>query len=106
MHAKVAVTELEPRLAAELGHDLHRLPGLVRATPAALLVGNSGERVEDAVEVGRDMEAEHFDVVTDVADHRHRRRLHDLDEAAQKPRAADAAGKHHCLRHLEAGAGT
>ena len=52
------------------------------------------------------MEAEHLDVVADVADHRHRRRLHDLDETAQKPRAPDAAGKHHCLRHLDAGAGT
>ena len=94
VQAEVSVAELEPRLAAEPGHDLHRLPRLVRAAPAALLVRDAGERVEDAVEVGRDVKAEHLDVVADVADHGHRRRLHDLDETAQEARAADAAGEH------------
>ena len=37
------------------------------------------------------MEAEHLDVVADVSDHRDRRRLHDVGEAAQEACAADAA---------------
>ena len=96
---EIAVTELEPRLPAEPGHDLHRLPGLVRPPPAALLVRHAGERVEDAVEVRRDVEAEHLDVVADVADHRHRRRLHDLDETAQEARSADASREHDDCGH-------
>ena len=71
VEAEVAVAELEPRLSAEPGDDFHRLPGLVRPPPPALLVRDAGERVEDAVEVRRDVEAEHLDVVADVADHRH-----------------------------------
>ena len=67
MEAEVAVAEPEPRLAAELAGRLERVPGLVGAAPAALLVGDARERVEDAVEVGRDVQAEHLDVVADVA---------------------------------------
>ena len=73
---------------------LERVPGLVGAAPAALLVGHARERVEDAVEVGRDVQAEHLDVVADVADHRHVGRVDDRDDAAQEARAADAAREH------------
>ena len=46
------------------------------------------------------METEHLDVVADVADHGDRRRLHDLDEAAQEPGAPDAAGEHDDTIHV------
>ena len=52
-----------------------------------------GERVEDGVEVGRDVQAEHLDVVADVADDRHARRVDGLDEPAREAGAADAAGE-------------
>ena len=47
-----------------------RLPRLAGPAPAALLVVEACERVEDAVEVGRDRHPEHLEVVADVADDR------------------------------------
>ena len=88
---EVEVAELEPVLAAELADGLERVPGLVRAPPAALLVVQPGERVEDRVEIGRDVQPEHLDVVADVADHRDVTRLDDLDEPLDEPCAAHAA---------------
>src|SRR5262249_13404661 len=88
--ADVTVTEAEPVLTAEPADGLERVPGLVRAPPAALLVCDTGERVEDAVEVGRDVEAEHLYVVPHVSydgcvvsfDYSH--------DAAQEPRSTHA----------------
>ena len=57
--------QLSPPSAATVSSACQRL---VRAAPAALLVGEPGERVDDRVEVGRDVQAEHLDVVADVAD--------------------------------------
>ena len=71
-----------------------RVPGLVGAPPAALLVGDAGERVEDAVEIGRDVQAEHLDVVAHVAYDGYVVRFDYRDDAAQEPRAADAAREH------------
>src|SRR5205814_1824127 len=59
VQAEVEVAELEPRFAAEPLDRLERVPRLPGAAPAALLVREARERVEDAVEVGRDMEPEH-----------------------------------------------
>ena len=76
-------------------YGLERVPRLVRPAPAALLVGEPGERVEDAVEVGRDVQAEHLDVVADVADDRHARPGRRPRRAPrEEARAADAAGEH------------
>ena len=72
VEADVAVAELEPGLVvAELLRRLERVPGLAAPAPAALLVVHVGERVEQAVEVRRDVQAEHLGVVADVADHGH-----------------------------------
>ena len=66
MQAEVAVAEPEPALAGELGHRLERVPRLRRAAPAALVVGDARETVEDAVEVGAHVQAEDLDVVRNV----------------------------------------
>ncbi len=94
MQADVAVAEAEPRLAAELAGRGERVPGLVGAPPAALLVGHARKGVEHAVEVGRDVEPEHLDVVADVADHRDVVRVDDRHDAPKEARAADAARQH------------
>src|SRR5207253_1335015 len=93
MEPEVEIPELEPCLAAEGRDGFERAPGLVRAAPAALLVGEPREGVEDAVEVGRDVEPEHLQVVADVPDDRDVARRADLREAAHEPRPADAAGE-------------
>ncbi len=88
---EVAVAELEPRVGPEAARLPERVPGLVLATPAALLVQAAGERVEDRVEVRRDVEAEDLDVVADVADDRQLLRLDRLRERAGETGAAEAA---------------
>ena len=97
---EVAVAELEPRLVvAERPGRVERVPRLAAAAPAALLVVEVGERVDDAVEVGRDVQAEELVVVADVPDHRHLARPDEVDEAADEARAADAAREHDHFRH-------
>ena len=90
---EIAVAEPEPVLPAERGDGAERFPRLARPAPAAFLVVQPGERVEDAVEVGRDGETEDVQVVADVADHGHVARIDRADEAAREARPADAAGE-------------
>ena len=91
MQADVAVAELEPRLAAVCGRRLERVPRLVRAPPATLVVRQPGECVEHAVEVGRDRETEDLEIVADVDDRGHVCGVEHVDETAQETRATDAA---------------
>ena len=51
MEAEVEVTDPEPVLTAPLGRGSERVPCLARPPPAALVVTQPGERIEDAVEV-------------------------------------------------------
>ena len=90
----VAVAEREPALAAEpLGHA--RAPGTLSSpyAPAAFLVEEAGERVEDGVEVGRDVQAEDLDVVADVHDRRHALRADRPRERVHEPRASETAAE-------------
>src|SRR5205085_2240263 len=64
--AEIAVAEAEPALAAELGDRLERAPRLAGASPTPLVVAEAREPVDDAVEVGADVQAEDLDVVRDV----------------------------------------
>ena len=80
-------------VAAERDRRLERVPALVRATPTPLLVGEACKRVEDAVEVRRDVEAEDLEVVADVPDHRELGRVDHVDEPAKEARTADSAAE-------------
>ena len=93
MQPEVEVAELEPAFAAQLANRLEGAPRLVRSPPAALVVAESRNRVDDRVEVGRDMEPEHLDVVADVSDDRDVRGRNDVHQAADEPRAANSAGE-------------
>ena len=91
MKSEVTVAELEPRLVvAERLGGLACVPGLPAAAPAAPFVVEAGERVYQAVEVGRDVEAVELVVVADVADHGHRLGPDHVDQAADETGAADA----------------
>ena len=91
VEADVAVAEPEPRLAAERRHGVEHLPALTGAAPAALVVGEAGERVENGVQIRRDPKAQHLDVVRDVAYDGNVAWIDDTYDAAQEPRATDAA---------------
>ena len=100
MEPDVTVAELEPGLVvAELLRGVERVPRLAAPAPAALLVVDVGERVEQAVEIGRDVQPEHLGVVADVADHRHLAAADEVDEAAHEARAADSTREDDYLRH-------
>ena len=94
VQAEIAVAQPEPRFAAELRDGRERIPRLVGAAPAAFLVVQIRQRVQDRVEVRRHVHAEHLEVVADVSDHRHLSGIGDVDEAAHEPRASDAARQH------------
>ena len=91
VQADVAVAELEPRLPAKRGHGVERVPALVGAAPAALLVGEAAQGVEHAVEIRRDMEAEHLDVVPHVAYDGDVVCIDDSRNATEEPCSADTA---------------
>src|SRR5436190_9212778 len=91
MEAEVAVPELEPGLATEEPDRLARVPRLVRPPPPALLVAQPGQRVEQCVEVRRDVEAVDLDVVADICDHGHVTALDDLRQRLHEAGAADPA---------------
>ena len=64
----VAVAQPEPVGAAPSSGRLERVPALPGATPASLGVDQPAERVQEAVEIGRDVQPEDLEVVADVAD--------------------------------------
>ena len=93
MEADVEVTEHEPALAAPGAGRLERLPCLAGPPPAALRVVQAREPVEDGVEVGRNVEAEHLEVVADVADDRELARREHVVQPSRELGATDAAGE-------------
>ena len=72
---------------------LERVRRLVADAPAALLVEQAGEGVEDGVEVGRDVQAEDLEVVADVHDRRHLLGAGRARERVDEAGAAQAAAE-------------
>src|SRR5205807_8899244 len=70
---------------------LERVPALVSATPATPVVREPRQRVEDRVEVRRDVKSEHLDVVADIADHCRRSGSCDVLDADDEACAAHAS---------------
>ncbi len=76
----------------QLAGRLERVPASRRHRPQPSLgVDEAAERVEQAVEVGRDVEPEDLDVVSDVADDRQLPGLEDRREPTREACAAAAA---------------
>jgi 2-phospho-L-lactate guanylyltransferase len=98
MEAEITVAEREPAFTADPGRQLECVVGLVADAPASLLVEQIGERVQDGVEVGRDLEAEDLEVVSDVDDRSNRvraRRSGERVDAARAPKAPAEDGYAH-----------
>ncbi len=64
----VPVAQREPRLSPVAAKHLRAGPGLVAHAPAGLVVGKTGQRVHDRVQVRRDREAVELEVVAGVDD--------------------------------------
>ena len=102
VEADVEIAEHEPALATPGAGRLERLPRLAGPPPAALGVVQAGEAVEDGVEIGRDVQAEHLQVVADVADDRQLARREHVVEPRRELGAADAAGEENDLHAVRA----
>ncbi len=102
VEADVEIAEHEPALATPGAGRLERLPRLAGPSPATLGVVQAGEAVEDGVEIGRDVQAEHLEVVADVADDRQLARREHVVETRGELGAADAAGEENDVHAVRA----
>src|SRR4029453_14047542 len=91
--AEIPVAELKPGVGAEVGGGLQGVPGLVRASPSPSFVPDASKRVEESVDVGRDVQAVQLDIVADVADHGHLGRIGHVEQPLYEPGAADSAAQ-------------
>ena len=66
VHCKVTVTERKPSFCAKRAKRAHKVPGFLRAAPTTLRIGEIGKRVEDSVEIGRDIEPEMFEIIPGI----------------------------------------
>ncbi len=92
VHREIEIPEVEPGFSAELLHRPHELPRLAAASPAGFCVGFAGQRVNERVDVGRDVQAEVFEVVAGVDDERDLVAGEQLCQSQRELRAAYAAG--------------
>src|ERR1700743_2862594 len=68
MGGEVAIAELKPGFAADLRQCFHEGPCFAFSPPAAFYIVEAAERVEQGIDVGRNMEAEMFEIVAGVGD--------------------------------------
>jgi hypothetical protein len=100
---EVLVTEPEPGLAgmrigrtdrSESVQSAQRGPTLASQTPASLGIDGLGERVDDRVKIGTDVQPVHHRVVAGVDDGGDGRRVNNPAEPSQISGRAHAAGQH------------
>ena len=93
MKTEVTLAEPKPRRSSERLRSFERVPRLFCPTPAPFVVRQARERVQNAVEIGRDRKPEHFEIVADVHDRRNVRGIDCRHDSSQETSAADAAGQ-------------
>ncbi len=81
---EVAVAEVEPIGAAEVGQALERVKCFSAKTPAFGRIHNPGEGVGDDVQVRRDFQSVKNDVIAGVNDDGQVSRVHDFIETEEK----------------------
>ncbi len=91
---EVEIAEVEPGHVGVEGPELlGRAEGLVPPSPSALSVERVPQPVGDRVQIGRDVEPVHLDVVRGVHDHRDVRGRHGADQPAEELPRADPTGE-------------
>ena len=91
---EVAVAEVEPAVVAEAAQGVRHGEGVAREPPAGFGVDHAREGVDDDVDVGGNVQAEHLHVVAHVGDDGHGGGIGDAHEALQEAGGADAPGEH------------
>src|SRR6516162_9091937 len=70
VHCEVAITKPKPSLPTEVVKLFHEIPSFVGASPAAVWIGESTERVKNRIEIGRDVQPKVLEIVARIHDHR------------------------------------
>src|SRR5437879_7357474 len=94
MRREVAVPEPEPARESDPAQRGQAGEAVAREAPPATPRRDAGERVDDGVEVRRDVEPEELLVVAGVADDREPPRVSASDEAREEPGPAHATRQH------------
>ncbi len=90
MHGEIAITQPEPGFATEIAKRRHEVPGFISTTPAALDIAEATQRVDDRVDIRRNMQTEVLEVVACIDDNG-QVRTDQAIEAKRQLGAADAA---------------
>ena len=91
---KVAIAEVEPASVAEAAEGVDDTEGVAFEPPAGLGIDDTGEGIDDDVGIGRDVQAEHFDIVSDIGDDSDGGGVDDLHETLEESGSAHATGEH------------
>ena len=81
---EIAIAKVEPGLAVEAGERAQRVEALALKAPSGRRIGGAGERVDDRVEVGRDVKPVELLVVAGVDDYAKARLAGHAHQAAQE----------------------
>ncbi len=90
---EIAIAEIEPSFAAIGAEPLEEMKSFTAHAPAFGGIDDSGERVRNDVEVGRNFQTVHDDVVAGVDDDGEAVWIHGMVEPEQKFRCPDTAGE-------------
>ena len=84
MRCEIAIAKVEPGPAVEAGERAQRVEAFALEAPSGLRIGGAGERVDDRVEVGRDVKSVELLVVAGVDDYAQARLAGHAHQAAQE----------------------
>jgi hypothetical protein len=91
--SEITIAEIEPSFAAISAEPLEEMKSFTAHAPAFGGINHTGQRIGDDIEVGRDFQTVHDDVVAGVDDDGEVVRIHGMVEPEQKFRCPDTAGE-------------
>src|SRR5207245_7005038 len=91
---QVTVAGMEPDRLSQLSHCLQALEGITLNAPTAFLAQQTGQRVSDGVQVGRNIQAPPEQVISGVHDDAQLFRRNHLAKTVDQLRTAGASRKH------------
>ncbi len=100
MGSHVFVAQAEPNIWEEKMRALEEIEAFSMQPPSSVVVSNTGQVVDDCINVGADGQTEHANIVSDVTNIRDLRRIIDIADATCESgspcTAAYRANLHRC----------
>src|SRR5450432_4039293 len=91
MRGDIAIPQLEPVIGSQGPQSLQAMKGISVDTPSVLRVGETGQRVGNGVEIGRNVQPVHLRVIRRVSDDPQPLGIDHSGQSIEKPRGADAS---------------